>query len=332
MNLSTSYLGLSLANPLVVGASPLADELDSVKKFVDAGAAAVVMRSLFEEQLQQESLAAMKHLDGHSDLYAEATSYFPSTDVFALRADAYLQQLRRIRDAVPVPVIASLNGTTLGGWLDYAQQLEQAGASALELNLYSLPSSPTLSATDIEQAQLQIISQVAHSVKIPVAVKLSPFYTSLPHFVADIAKTGARGVVLFNRFYQPDIDIEALENQLELHLSDPSELLLRLRWLAIVSPRTELSLSCSGGVHSATDAIKALMAGAHAVQMVSTLLRHGPRQLRKILDEMTHWLDAHEYSSMEQLRGSMNHARSPNPAAYERANYIRLLSSFHTER
>ena len=332
MNLSTSYLGLSLANPLVVGASPLADELDSVKKFVDAGAAAVVMRSLFEEQLQQESLAAMKHLDGHSDFYAEATSYFPSTDVFALRAEAYLQQLRRIRDAVPVPVIASLNGTTLGGWLDYAQQLEQAGASALELNLYSLPSSPTLSATDIEHAQIQIISQVAHSVKIPVAVKLSPFYTSLPHFVADIAKTGARGVVLFNRFYQPDIDIEALENQLELHLSDPSELLLRLRWLAIVSPRTELSLSCSGGVHSATDAIKALMAGAHAVQMVSTLLRHGPRQLRKILDEMTHWLDAHEYSSMEQLRGSMNHARSPNPAAYERANYIRLLSSFHTER
>lgn len=332
MNLSTSYLGLSLAHPLVVGASPLADELDSVMRLVDAGAAAVVMRSLFEEQLQQESLGALRHLDGPSESYAEATSYFPSTDVFALRAEAYLQQLRRIRDAVPVPVIASLNGTTLGGWLDYAQQLEQAGASALELNLYSLPSSPTLSATDIEQAQLQIISQVAHSLKIPVAVKLSPFYTSLPHFVANIAKTGARGVVLFNRFYQPDIDIEALENQLELHLSDPSELLLRLRWLAIVSPHTELSLSCSGGVHSATDAIKALMAGAHAVQMVSTLLRHGPRQLRTILDEMTHWLDAHEYSSMDQLRGSMNHARSPNPAAYERANYIRLLSSFHTER
>ena len=331
MNLATSYLGLPLAHPLVPGASPLADDLDSVKRLEDAGAAAIVMRSLFEEQLTQESLGAARHLDGHSESYGEALSYFPSTNVFALRADAYLEQLRRIRGTVAVPVIASLNGTRPGGWLDYAREIEQAGAHALGLNLYSLPSSPELSAADIERGQLQIIASVVKSVRIPIAVKLSPFYTSLPHFVAAIARTGARGVILFNRFYQPDIDIESLDNRLDLHLSDSSELLLRLRWLAIVSPHCELSLACSGGVHSATDAVKAVMAGAHSVQIVSALLKHGPGHLRKILDELTRWLTEHEYESMAQLCGSMNHARSPNPSAYERANYIRLLSSFHTE-
>jgi len=329
MNLATSYLGLSLAHPLITGASPLADDIDTVRRLEDAGAAAIVMRSLFEEQVALESLGAYQHLDGPSDAYAEAQSYFPSTNVFALRADAYLEQLRRIRQTVAVPVIASLNGTTPGGWLDYARQIEQAGAHALELNLYSLPSSPELSCADIERGQLAIITSVCRSVRIPVAVKLSPFYTSLPHFVAAVAQAGARGVVLFNRFYQPDIDIEALDNKLELHLSDSSELLLRLRWLAIVSPRCPLSLACSGGVHSATDAIKALMAGAHSVQMVSALLQHGPAHLRRVLDEMTRWLAEHEYESVAQLCGSMNHARSPNPSAYERANYIRLLSSFH---
>ncbi|HNF96694.1 MAG TPA: dihydroorotate dehydrogenase-like protein [Pseudomonadota bacterium] len=331
MNLATSYLGLKLAHPILPGASPLADDLDSVKRLEDAGAAAIVMRSLFEEQVAQESLGAYQHLDGHGDLYAEAQSYFPSTNVFALRADAYLEQLRRIRQSVAVPVIASLNGTTPGGWLDYAKQIEQAGAHALELNLYSLPSSPEHSAHDVERGQLQIIAEVARSVRIPIAVKLSPFYTSLPHFVAEVARTGARGVVLFNRFYQPDIDIETLDNVPQLHLSDSSELLLRLRWLAIVSPRTPLSLACSGGVHSATDAVKALMAGAHAVQVVSALLQHGPGTLRKIVDGVSRWLTEHDYESMDQLIGSMNHARSPNPSAYERANYIRLLSSFHPQ-
>ncbi len=329
MNLATTYLGLPLAHPLVPGASPLADDLDMVRRLEDAGAAAIVMRSLFEEQVAMESLGAHQHLDGPANSYVEAQSYFPSTDVFALRADAYLRQLRRIRETVAVPVIASLSGTTPGGWLDYARQLEQAGAHALELNMYSLPSSPELNAADIEHGQLQIVSTVAQSVRIPVAVKLSPFYTSLPHFVAAVAKAGARGVVLFNRFYQPDIDIETLDNVQQLHLSDSSELLLRLRWLAIVSPRCPLSLACSGGVHSASDAVKALMAGAHAVQLVSALLVHGPSFLRQILADLQRWLDEHEYESMAQLCGSMNHARSPNPSAYERANYIRLLSSFH---
>ncbi len=329
MNLATSYLGLSLAHPIVPGASPLADDIDSVRRLEDAGAAAIVMRSLFEEQVALESMGAYQHLDGHGDVYAEAQSYFPSTNVFALRADTYLEQLHRIRQTVAVPVIASLNGTTPGGWLDYAKQIEQAGAHALELNLYSLPSSPDITAQDVERGQLQIIAEVARSVRIPVTVKLSPFYTSLPHFVADIGRAGARGVVLFNRFYQPDIDIETLDNVQQLHLSDSSELLLRLRWLAIVSPRTELSLACSGGVHSPTDAVKALMAGANVVQVVSALLAHGPGELRKILDGLTRWMVEHEYESLSQLVGSMNHARSPNPSAYERANYIRLLSSFH---
>lgn len=329
MKLATKYLGLDLAHPLMPGASPLADDLDSVRRLEDAGAAAIVMRSLFEEQVALESLGAYQHMDTHGDMFAEAQSYFPSTDVFALRADAYLDLLHRIRSSVGVPVIASLNGTTKGGWLQYARQLEEAGAHALELNLYSLQSSQAISAAQIEQAQIEIVREVVSSVRIPIAVKLSPFYTGLPHFVAELFKVGARGVVLFNRFYQPDIDEEALDNVLELHLSTPAELLMRLRWLAIVSPHGGGSLACSGGVHRPTDVIKALMAGANVVQVVSSLLQNGPSQLRKLLDGMSQWMEAHEYEDVNQLVGCMNHARSPNPSAYERANYIRLLSTFH---
>ena len=329
MNLATQYLGLSLAHPLLPGASPLADDLDGVRRLEDAGAAAIVMRSLFEEQVTLESLGAYQHLDGHGGSSAEAQSYFPTTDVFALRVDAYLELIARFRRAVDVPVIASLNGTTRGGWLRLAQQIEAAGAHALELNLYSLPSNPEIFGTAIEAEQLAIIEELTSTVRIPVAVKLSPFYTSLPNFIAEIERAGARGAVLFNRFYQADIDIESLENVLTLKLSDPSELLLRLRWLAIVSPRTRLSLACSGGVHSVADVVKALAAGAHAVQVVSALLERGPQHLRTLKDGLAQWLQAHEYQSVQELIGSMNHARSPNPSAYERANYIRLLSSFH---
>lgn len=329
MELTTTYLGLSLKHPLIVGASPLGDDLDTARRLEDAGAAALVMRSLFEEQIHAEQLAAHRHLDWHGEAYAEATSFFPATMAFALTTDAYLEQLRRLRTSLSIPVIASLNGTTRGGWLDYAKKLEDAGASALELNLYSLPSNDRMGAEQLEAEQIEVVSEVTRSIKIPVAVKLSPFYSSLPNFLLGLENAQAKGAVLFNRLYQPDIDIEKLELRRELRLSDSSELSLRLRWLAITSPKTNLSLAVSGGVHAAVDVIKSLMAGATVVQMVSALLRRGPGHIQDLLYALKEWLEEHEYESLHQLRGSMNLARCPDPSAYERANYAQMLQSWH---
>ncbi|MFO0760024.1 MAG: dihydroorotate dehydrogenase-like protein [Byssovorax sp.] len=329
MDLSTTYLGMDLPHPLMPGASPMVDDLDLVKRLEDAGAAAIVMHSLFEEQVVREQLAADQHLDAHADAYAEALSYFPPSNVFALGPDAYLEQIRKVREAVKVPVIGSLNGTTPGGWLTYAKLIEEAGASALELNLYTLPTSPRDDAATVEARGLEIVRAVRAAVKIPIAVKLSPFYSSLPHFVAGLEKAGADGVVLFNRFYQPDIDIEALDVKRSLQLSDSSELLLRLRWTAILSGQTTCSLAVTGGVHSGTDALKAVMTGAHAVQLVSALLHEGPNKLRAIREEMSRWLEAHEYHSLRQAQGSMSISRCPNPSAYERGNYIRVIQGWH---
>jgi dihydroorotate dehydrogenase (fumarate) len=329
MDLSTTYLGLRLAHPLMPGASPMVDDLDTVRRLEDAGASAIVMRSLFEEQITREQLAAHRHLDGPSESFAEALSYLPPTDAFAFGPDTYLEQLRRIRAAVGVPVIASLNGTTPGGWIDYARLMEQAGAHALEVNLYVIPTDPEQSGHAVEEQSLAVVRAVTAAVTIPVAVKLSPFYSSLPHFVRRVEAAGARGVVLFNRFYQADIDVETLGLARVLALSDPSELLLRLRWLAVLSGRTGLSLAASGGVHGPLDAIKAMMSGAHAVQMVSGLLIHGPARLRSVLAGICAWLEEHEYDSFAQMCGSMSLARCPEPSAYERANYMTLLQSFH---
>lgn len=329
MDLSTTYLGLSLAHPIMPGASPMADDLDHVKRLEDAGASAIVMRSLFEEQIVREQIGASAHIYDLEGAHVEALSYLPPTSVFAMGPERYLEQLRRIREAVRVPVIASLNGTTPGGWVEYARLMEQAGAHAIELNLYTIPTDADESAQVIEERGLAVVGAVAKEVKIPVAVKLSPFYSSLPNFAKRLSLAGAAGVVLFNRFYQPDIDVEELDVTHQLHLSDPSELNLRLRWLAILSGRTKLSLAASGGVHSALDAVKAMMTGAHAVQMVSALLAHGPGHLRAVIDEVRTWLEEHEYESVAQLTGSMSLSRSPNPAAYERANYLTLLHSFH---
>ncbi|MFT3768763.1 MAG: dihydroorotate dehydrogenase-like protein [Minicystis sp.] len=329
MDLSTTYLGLRLAHPIMPGASPMADDLDSVKRLEDAGAAAIVMRSLFEEQIVREQLGATEHIHAHEGAHVEALSYLPPTSVFAMGPDRYLDQIRRIRAAVAVPVIASLNGTTPGGWVEYARLMEQAGAHALELNLYTIPTDPDESGQSIEDRGIAVVRAVAAEVKIPVAVKLSPFYSSLPHFAKRVAGAGAAGVVLFNRFYQPDIDLEDLDVRHELRLSDSSELLLRLRWLAILSGRTSLSLAVSGGVHTAVDAVKALMTGAHAVQMVSALLLRGPSYLRTMIEEVEAWLEEHEYASITQLTGSMSLGRCPDPGAYERANYMTLLQSFH---
>ena len=329
MSLETTYLGLTLKHPLMPGASPLVDDLDKVRRLEDAGASAIVMHSLFEEQLSKEHWAAHRHLDGPSNSYAEATTYFPPSDVFALTPDAYLEQLRRIREAVSVPVIASLNGTTRGGWLAWAKRMEQAGAHALELNLYSMPSDVDKSSADVENGQVDIVADVVQSLAIPVAVKLSPTYSSLPHFLRRLASAGAKGAVLFNRYYQPDIDIETLDVVRTLHLSDASELPQRLRWLAITSPSAGIDLAASGGVHNPTDVVKAVMAGATVVQVVSALLSRGPAYLTTLVQGLTQFLEEHEYTGINEMRGNMNLARCPNPAAYERSGYIELLQSWH---
>jgi len=328
MDLRTRYLGLELAHPLMPGASPMADDLDAVRRLEDAGASAIVMRSLFEEQITGEQLGAARHVYGHAES-SEATSWFPETDVFSLGPDTYLEQVRRIRAAVAVPVIASLNGTTPGGWTAYARLMADAGASALELNLYDVPTDPDEDSAAVENRLLELVSEVRAAVRVPLAVKLSPAFTALPHFVTRLEHAGVDGVVLFNRYYQPDIDLESLELKRSLHLSDSHELAQRLRWLAIVSPVTRLSLGCSGGVHTAADALKALMAGAHAVQLVSALLRHGPDYLTTLLVQMRLWLEEHEYESMPQLVGSMNLRRCPDAAHYERGNYMALLNTWH---
>lgn len=328
MDLTTRYLGLTLPHPLLPGASPLVDDLDTVKRLADAGAPAIVMHSLFEEQIVRERARTLEDLDAHGEAYAEALSYLPRPEAFSLRPDAYLEQIRLIKEAVRLPVIGSLNGTSVSGWLDYAGLIEEAGADGIELNIYRVVTDPEEPGAAVEQRILEILAAVKSRVSIPVAVKLSPFFSSLAHFAAALDRAGADGLTLFNRFYQPDIDEEALDVVPRLELSTSSELLLRLRWLAILSGHVRATLAVSGGVHTARDAIKAVMAGAHGVQMVSALLQRGPLHLRAVLDEMRAWLEEHEIDSLDRIRGNMNLLRCPDPAAFERANYMRVLQSF----
>lgn len=328
MDLSTTYLGFRLPHPFIPGASPLVDDLDTVRRLEDAGAAALVMHSLFEEQILREQVAMARYLDVPCESFAEALTYLPSAENFALGPEEYLEHIHKLKAVVSIPVIASLNGATDGGWLGYARLIENAGADALELNVYSLATNLRDSSEMIERRTLHMLDAVRHSIGIPVAVKLSPFYTSLAYFARRLAEHGADGLVLFNRFYQPDIDIETLAVAPTLRLSDSSELLLRLRWLAILSGRVNTTLAVTGGVHSALDAVKAVMAGADAVQLVSTLLRHGPEQLSHLRRDLALWLEEHEYESLEQMKGSMNLLRCPNPGAHERANYMTILQSW----
>lgn len=329
MNLRTDYLGIPLAHPLLPGASPLVDDRDNVLRLIDAGAPGIIMHSLFEEQFTLEQMAAHRHLDGHSESHGEASSFLPDSSVFAIGPEAYLNRIRQIREETGYPVIGSLNGCTAGGWVRFAREIQQAGANALELNLFMIPTDPGTSSQDIENRQLDIVKEVVKQVSIPVSVKLVQNYTALPNFVARLERAGVKGCVLFNRWVMPEINIETLEVERSLHLSDSSELNSRLRWLAILSPRTKLQLSASGGVHHGVDAIKAIMAGACTVQTVSALLRRGPEQFKVIHDEMKDWFVEHEYESVDQARGSMNHARCPNPGGYERANYIQTLQAWH---
>jgi dihydroorotate dehydrogenase (fumarate) len=328
MDLSTTYLGLKLPHPLMPGASPLVDDLDTVKRLEDAGAAAIVMHSLFEEQIAREQVAHFVHTESHGYSFAEALTYFPSPEAFAVGPEEYLDQIRRIKQAVAVPVIASLNGYTHGGWLGYARLMEEAGADALELNVYQLVTDADEDARTIENRALAMVREVRSSLTIPVAVKLSPYYTALTHFTRRLDDAGADGLVLFNRFYQPDIDVEELQVRRSLHLSHSSELPLRLRWLAILSGKLRCSLAASGGLHSVNDTVQALMAGADAVQVVSALLKFGPAYLGTLRQGLERRLEELEYDSLRQLQGSMNLEACPDPRVYERANYMLTLQGW----
>jgi dihydroorotate dehydrogenase (fumarate) len=325
MNLSTRYLGLTLRHPFMPGASPLVDDIDTVRRLEDAGASAIVMHSLFEEQIEQER-EGLEHIHAHSS--AEATSYFPAPSAFALGPERYLEQLARIKATVGVPVIASLNGTTPEGWLAYARLIERAGADALELNFYHVATDLLEDGAAVERRLIDIVAVLKETIAIPLAVKLSPFYSSLPNLALQLDRLGADGLVLFNRFYQPDIDPETLETVPALRLSTSSEINIRLRALALLSGRVNMSLALSGGVHEPVDAVKAVMAGAQAVQVVSLLLRHGPPALARLVRGFEEWAAKHEYDSMAQMCGSMSLSRCPDPAAFERGNYVKILQSW----
>ena len=328
MDLGTEYLGMTLPHPLMAGASPLSDDLDGVKRLEDAGAAAIVLRSLFEEQITAEQMTEYFNLERHGESFAEAPSFFPSPHAFALGPHQYLEHLRRVKEAVRIPVIASLNGVTPGGWTDYARRMAQAGADALELNLYRIATDPETTSAEIESQAIEILREVKKSVSIPVAVKLSPFYAAFANLAREFDRAGADGLVLFNRFYQPDIDAEALAATRTLHLSDSSELRLRLHWMAILSGRVRAWLAVTGGVHTELVLVRATMAGAHVTQMVSALLMRGPGHLRTVLADLVVWMHEQEWHSLREMRGNMSLFKVPDPDAYERANYMLMLQSW----
>jgi dihydroorotate dehydrogenase (fumarate) len=327
MDLSTTYMGFKLPHPLIPGASPMVDNLDTVRRLEDAGAPLLVMHSLFEEQIVNEELYFTRTMEDADYSTPEAMSYFPRPAEFVLGTEEYLNQIFLLKRVVSVPIIASLNGTTEGGWLAYAGLIEQAGADGLELNIYDLAADPNETGEQVESRALRVVRAVRDSLTIPIAVKLSPFYSSIANFAKKLDNLNVNALVLFNRFYQPDIDIEELQ-AVRVNLSTPSDLLLRLRWLALLHGKVRASLAATGGVHSATDAIKAVMAGADGVQIVSALLQRSPAYLKEVREGMAHWMEEHAYESLAQMRGSMSLARCADPKAYERANYMRLLQSW----
>jgi dihydroorotate dehydrogenase (fumarate) len=333
MKLTTEYLGLTLAHPFMPGASPLADNLDTVLELEDAGASAIVMRSLFEEQLLRERFGFVYYSSPHNDATQIAVgSYFPLAEEFALNPDGYLEQIRQIRSRVAIPVIASLNGTAAEGWLEYARLLQKAGAAAVEVNFYHLATDPAEDSASVERRLLDVVAVVKESIAIPLAVKLSPFYSSMPNLAARLETMGVQGLVLFNQFYQPDIEPEELDSSPRLKLSSSADLLLRLQWLSILSSRFRGSLAVSGGVHQPIDAVKAIMSGADAVQMVSALLRNGPGHLAYVLKGFHTWGEAHGYESIDEMRDAMSMSHCADPQAFERGNYIRMLQSWQRTR
>lgn len=328
MNLQTKYMGIDLPHPFIAGASPLSKTVDSARKVEDGGAAAMVVYSLFEEQFTRYQEGQEAHVHRYEETYAEATSYFTSTVEYHYEPDQYLGHISNLKDALDIPVIGSLNGTHTGTWVEYATNIQQAGADALELNLYYQPNVAEESASDVEQRLLDIVKAVRKDLTIPMAVKISPFFTSLPHFARELSKAGADAMVLFNRFYQPDVDTDELEIVPSLELSNSSELLLRLRWLAMLHGRQDLQLAVTGGVHTAQDAAKAIMSGAQAIQLVSTVLQNGPARFAAMREQLEAWMEEKEYHSLQQMLGSMSYLNAPEPEAIERANYLRILQSW----
>ena len=327
-DLTTTYLGLQLKNPLVASASPLSKKVDNVRRLENAGAAAVVMYSLFEEQITHESHELDHYLERGTHSFAESLSYFPDLDHYNLGPEPYLEHLHKIKQAVSIPVIGSLNGVSSGGWVEYAHLIEEAGADALELNIYYLPTDVDLSGAELEEEYVKLVRDVRARVKLPIAVKLSPFFTSLPNMARRFVDAGANSLVLFNRFYQPDFDLEELEVVPNLVLSTSHELRLPLRWIAILYGCVEADFALTSGVHTAQDVLKAMMAGANVAMMTSTLLANGLGRLMHILTDLQEWMEEHEYESITQMRGSMSQRAVADPAAFERANYMKALNSF----
>jgi dihydroorotate dehydrogenase (fumarate) len=328
IDLTTRYLGMTLRTPLVASASPLSEDIDKIRRLEDAGAAAIVLYSLFEEQLRHEQKALEHYLTSGTDSYAEALSYFPETQDFVIGPEEYLEHIRRAKQAVGIPVIASLNGTSLGDWTHYARQMQQAGADAIELNIYYIPTDGSLSSDGVEQTYLDIVAAVKSCIKIPLAVKVGPFFTNMASMAQRLCDAGADGLVLFNRFYQPDIDLDRLEVEPTVMLSTPFALRLPLRWIAILSGRIPADLAATSGVHQAEDVVKLLLVGANVTMMCSALLRYGIEHLRTVEERLRSWLGEHEYESVRQLQGSMSQRHCADPTAFERANYMKALQSF----
>jgi dihydroorotate dehydrogenase (fumarate) len=328
MDLTTNYLGLELKNPVVPGASPLSQDINNIKALEDAGAPAIVLYSLFEEQIVHEELELNHYTSVTQDQHAEALSYFPYNIPFKTGPEEYLDHIRKAKEAVEIPVIASLNGKSIGGWIDYAKRIENAGADALELNIYQLATDLEISSTDVEKNYIDILKQVKSVVNIPVTVKLAPFFSSVANLAYQLDKAGADGLVLFNRFYQPDIDLETLEVVPNVLLSTPMDMRLPLRWIAILYNRVSADLASSSGVYSEKDVIKMLLAGAKVTQMASALLKFGIGHLHEVITKMQYWMEINEYESVTQMRGSMSYMNVPNPSQFERANYMKVLHSY----
>jgi dihydroorotate dehydrogenase (fumarate) len=328
MNLSTNYLGLNLRTPLVVSASPLSEEIDNIKRMEDSGAGAVVLYSWFEEQLRRDRIELSSALDQGTFSFPEALTYFPEPETFHLGPEEYLKHIRRAKDSVRIPIIASLNGSSAGGWTQYARLIQEAGADALELNIYYIPTGTNLSGAEVEQTYLDILSAVKREIAIPVAVKLSPFFSNFANMAKRLDEAGASGLVLFNRFYQPDIELESLEVRPNILLSTPMAMRLPLRWVAILYGRIAANLAATGGIHRGTDALKMLLAGANVTMLCSVLLRRGIPQIKVIERDLIAWMEEHEYESVGQLRGSLSQKNCADPSAFERAQYMRAVSSY----
>jgi dihydroorotate dehydrogenase (fumarate) len=328
MDLTTTYLGLKLKNPIVPSAGPLSHTVDSMKRLEDSGAAAIVMYSLFEEQIVHDAAELNHYLTQGTESFAEAITYFPEADDYNLGPEEYVEHIHMAKESLGIPVIGSLNGVSTGGWVKFAKKIEDAGADAIELNVYYIPTDPALAGTEVEERYLEVLRAVKSTIKIPVAMKLSPFFSSMANMAHKLDEAGANGLVLFNRFYQPDIDLETLEVTPNVILSTPQALRLPLRWVAILHGRVKASIAATSGIHTSEDVLKMLMAGADVTMMCSALLKHGPGRIKDVLAELRQWMQEHEYESVSQMKGSMSQKSVADPEAFERANYMKALNSY----